>query len=152
MAKFKYKMQNILSIKYKLEDQAKIAYSISKKKLDDELEKLELLETKKSEYSEYLKKIMCSRLDVLEIRRCENAIETLKYNINVQKIQVVNAQHNLEKARIKMSDAMVERKTHEKLKENAFEVFVKEIGTAEVKEVDELVSFKYNNNDIDEDE
>ena len=40
---------------------------------------------------------------------------------------------------------MLERKTHEKLKENAKEVFFMELASGERKEVDELVSFKYNN-------
>ena len=43
-----------------------------------------------------------------------------------------------------MNLAMVERKTQEKLKENAFEIFKKELIEVENKENDELVSFKYN--------
>lgn len=38
---------------------------------------------------------------------------------------------------------MIERKTHEKLKENAFEEFKEELKGQEKKEVDELVSFKF---------
>ena len=40
---------------------------------------------------------------------------------------------------------MIERKTHEKLKEKAFEDFQKELKATEAKEIDELVSFTYNN-------
>ena len=47
---------------------------------------------------------------------------------------------------------MIERKTYEKLKENAFEDFKKEIEVAEQKEIDELVSFKFNNNTSSEEE
>ena len=36
-----------------------------------------------------------------------------------------------------------ERKIHEKLKENSFEEFVREINAAESKEIDELVSYTY---------
>ena len=42
---------------------------------------------------------------------------------------------------------MVDRKTHEKLKEKAFEEFKKELEDTEKKEVDELVSFKFNKSD-----
>ena len=47
MAKFTYRMQNILNIKYKLETQAKTAFSIAAAKLDLEEEKLEGLRHRK---------------------------------------------------------------------------------------------------------
>lgn len=56
------------------------------------------------------------------------------------------AEKNLDKARQKLNDAMQERKTYEKLKENAFEQFKLEINDEEKKEIDQLVSFKYNDN------
>ena len=39
---------------------------------------------------------------------------------------------------------MVDRKTQEILKDKAFEEFKRELEAAESKEVDEVVSFKYN--------
>ena len=41
MAKFTYRMQNILDIKIKLENQAKIAYATASRQLADEQEKLQ---------------------------------------------------------------------------------------------------------------
>ena len=49
----------------------------------------------------------------------------------------------MELARIQLTEAMKERKTHEKLREKAFEEFKSELLHEESKEVDELVSFKY---------
>jgi len=46
-------------------------------------------------------------------------------------------------ARIELNRVMVERKTHEKLRERAFEEFKQEIAQAESKEIDELVSYNY---------
>ena len=43
-------------------------------------------------------------------------------------------------------EAMVERKTHEKLKEKAFEEFKQELLHEESKEIDELVSYTYHDN------
>ena len=40
MAKFTYRMQNILDIKIKLENQAKIAYATASRQLAEEQEKL----------------------------------------------------------------------------------------------------------------
>ena len=55
------------------------------------------------------------------------------------------AQKNVDIARGRLNKVMIERKTQEVLKEKAFEAFVHEINESEKKEVDELVSFTYNN-------
>lgn len=143
MAKFIYKMQNILEIKLKLEEQAKSAYGIAKNHLDEEERKLELLEQKKLEYQEDLTELMQETLQVTDICRAENAVEITKYKINVQKVEVKKAQLKVENARKALQDAMVERKIQEKLRENEFEKFKIELNAQEQKEVDELVSYKY---------
>ena len=59
-------------------------------------------------------------------------------------IPVLNvAEKNVEAARLKLNEVMMERKTHERLKEQAFEVFKQEMQYAENKEIDELVSYTY---------
>lgn len=143
MAKFVYRMQNILNIKYKLETQAKSAYGEAKANLDREEEVLNQLYGRKSSYEEKLRNSMGDSLNILQIKQLENAVETMKYKIKVQLIAVKNARQKLELARQKLSEAMIERKTHEKLRENAFEEFKLEINSQEIKEIDELTSFKY---------
>jgi flagellar FliJ protein len=152
MAKFIYKMENILNIKYKLEEEAKNVYGAARAMLNLEEEKLQNLYEKQAFYEEQLKQLCTSTLDILAIRKCEDAIEIMKYNIKLQIIAVNNAKMQLEKARIKLNEAMVDRKTHEKLKENAFESFKEEIKGQEKKEVDELVSFKFKKKSSSEDE
>ena len=44
-----------------------------------------------------------------------------------------------------MNEVMQERKIHEKLREKAFDEFKQELAVAETKEIDELVSYTYNN-------
>lgn len=143
MAKFFYKMQNILNIKYKLEEQAKSAYGAAKAILDEEEELLEEKKAKKEAYEQTLRTMVLEQLNILEIKRMEDAVEVSKYHIKMQLIAVRNAKKQVEIARKKLNEAMIERKTHEKLKENAFEVFKEEIKMEEKKEVDELVSFRY---------
>ena len=63
--------------------------------------------------------------------------------IAVQKIEIRKAEEALEKERQKLQEAVQERKIQEKLRENAFEVFMKEENARESKEVDELVSYTY---------
>lgn len=143
MAKFLYKMENILSIKYKLEDQAKNEFGQAQLVLNQEEEKLDNLKGRRNEYEDILTGKVKAVLNISEIKRCEDAVEVLKYQINMQTVVVNAAMQQLELARIKLAEAMIERKTHEKLKENAFEEFKKEIEEEERKEVDELVSFTF---------
>lgn len=145
MAKFIYKMQNILNIKYRLEEQAKTAYGEARAILNAEEEKLAELERKKRYYEEMIRVTLSGKkLNLSDVIKYENAVETMKYHIKVQILSVKQAERNLEKAREGLNTAMMERKTHEKLKENVFEEFKSELSAQEQKEVDELVSYKYN--------
>lgn len=145
MKKFRYNMENILQIKSKLEDQMKIAYGIARMRLTQEEEKLKEMVRRQASYEEELRQKRSDRLNVPEIVLCEQAIEALKERIKQQKTAVRNAEHRLEIARIRLNNAMIERKTQEKLKEKAFEEYMLEYDGEERKEVDELNSFHYNN-------
>ncbi len=145
MAKFIYKMESILNIKYKMEEQAKTAYGNARLRLTLEEEKLESYRQQMFQYQNEIREVMVSSLKLIEIKRLENAVETMKFFIKQQQLVVKRAEQQLEAARIRLRAAMMERKTHEKLKEKAFENFKLEYEAEERKEVDELVSFKYNN-------
>ncbi|MEY8235578.1 flagellar export protein FliJ [Lachnospiraceae bacterium 66-29] len=144
MAKFTYRMQNILNIKYKLETQAKTAFSIAAAKLDLEEEKLEGLRQRKNAYETRAQELVADRLDFQEIKINRIAIETMKGAIRNQTLAVHVAERNLENAREHLQEIMTERKTHEILKDKAFEEFKKELEKEESKAVDELVSFTHN--------
>jgi len=143
MKKFKYSMENILQIKIKLEEQMKISYGIARKNLSREEEKLEGLREKKLSYEDELRGLKTGRLDILRINQCERAIEIVKEQIVRQEAVVRNAQHRLEVARIRLNDAIVNRKTQEKLKEKEFEEYMLEYEAEEQKEVDALNSYNY---------
>lgn len=145
-------MENILGIKYKMEEQAKTSYGIARMKLTTEEDKLLSLNQSLIRYQDKLRTLSSSNLNLLEIKHCSNAIETTKIFIKQQQIAVKKAEQQLEIARNRLNAAMMERKIHEKLKENAFETFKQEYESDQRKEVDELVSFKYNNtaNDFEE--
>ena len=134
MAKFTYRMQNILDIKIKLENQAKIAYATASRQLAEEQEKLREILMRRAGYERKSKELVNGTLDIQEIRECKRAIDVMKVHA---------AEKTLEMARIELNRVMVERKTHEKLRERAFEEFKQEIAQAESKEIDELVSYNY---------
>lgn len=143
MKKFRYKMESVLQIKIKLEDQNKIAYGNARSRLTMEEDKLVVLDKKRITYEDELRHLRSDILDILRIRQCEQAIDVMKMNIKQQKTVVKNAEHRLEIARIRLQDAMVGRKTQEKLKEKAFEEYMLDFNSEESKEVDELNSFHY---------
>ena len=143
MAKFIFKMESILSIKYKLEDQAKAEYGMEVAKLREEERKLEVLIAKKEAYQDALTKAVQDALVIREIKVLENSVENAKYNINVQKFVIKQQQQRVDQAREKLDNAMKERKIYEKLKEKAFEEFKAEVNAQEQKEIDQLVSFRF---------
>ena len=143
MAKFIFKMESILSVKEKLEEQAKAEYSIEIMKLRQEEEKLDELEKRKDAYQTRLYEAVMDTLNISEIKILEDSVENIKYNIKLQLIVIANQQKSVDRAREKLDNAMKERKTYEKLKEKAFEEFKEQINAEEQKEINELVSFKF---------
>lgn len=143
MAKFQYRMQSILNIKLKMEDQAKMQFAQAQAKLNEEEEKLQSLINRKSQYESELKKLLQTILDIPKIDEMQNAIMRMEEFILEQKKEVDKAARVVEKARQKLTEVMMERKSHEKLKENAFEQFIQELNSAEGKEIDELTSYTY---------
>ena len=63
--------------------------------------------------------------------------------MNIHIVQVHAAEKSVELARKRLQAVMVERKSHEKLREKAFEQFKQELAVEEAKEIDQLVSFTY---------
>lgn len=149
MAKFIYKMQNLFSIKQKLEDQAKSAFGAAKMRLDEEEEKLVCLEKRKEGYERLLSEKMTGNLNIRDIRSTEDGVEILKYKMRIQQISVNTAQQQLELSRIKLNEAIQERKIQENLREQAFLTFMEELKAEEQKEVDERVSFMYRDSEED---
>ena len=143
MAKFVFKLESILSIKYKLEDQAKTEYGLELARLRLEEEKLARLEEKKEGYQRKLKDAVQNYLDVNHIRELQSSVEYVKYNMSLQRLVIKAQEQRVEEARRKLDEAMKERKTFEKLKEKAFEQFKIELEAQERKEIDELGSFRF---------
>lgn len=143
MAKFVYRMQNILNIKEKMEEQAKVAFGEANAKLRVEEERLARLKQRRIQYLEEGAALRSKVLDPLKLQENENALHYIENEIKSQIIQVKKAEEAVEKARLILQEYMIERKTHEQLKEAAFEEFKEELAKEESKEVDELVSYVY---------
>ena len=143
MAKFFYRMQNILDIKYKMEDQAKQEFSEAQNRYLQETDKLEHMKQRKESHIDRMRSLATKRLDVLELEHCNESISIFDGMIAEQKEAVFRAMTAMDRARQKLDQVVQERKTHEKLKENQFEEFLKELNEEEMKEIDELVSYQH---------
>lgn len=143
MSKFIYRMQSILEIKKKLEEQAKEQFATARLHLTEEEEKLQTIIKRREAYEEKGRELRKSALNVMEIIENKEAILWMDEFAVQQKEAVKRAEQVLEEARIALQNAMQESKTQEKLREKAFEEFVKEENAREAKEIDELVSYTY---------
>ena len=147
MARFKYRMQNILELTEKLETQEKINFGIAQAALNEEQDKLKALLERRVAYEEQERSLTLGEIDLKKLELCKQGIMTLKVKIRDQMIAVQKAQRNVERARRRLNEVMKDRKTHENLRDKAFEEFKKELAAEENKINDELVSYTYHDSD-----
>ena len=143
MAIFRYRMQSILDIKFKLEDQAKQEFAAAKLMLDREEEALEHLRERKRGYEQRYVELLMGTLDMQEIAETKEAILRMDEYIAAQLLRVRAAERQVEAARAHMTEAMKDRKVHETLREKAFEDFLMEEKQQESKEIDQLTSYTH---------
>lgn len=143
MKKFIYPLQGVLNLKEKLESQEKVLFQAAMEELRREEEALSQLEQRKRGYEDRLREAVTSQLDLLKVKTNKEAIEVLKELIQQQIGKVRRAERHAEIARKRLEEAIKERKTLEKLKEDAFTEYKKEYEKEEQKEIDELVSFRH---------
>lgn len=143
MAKFVYRMQSILDVKEKLEEQAKNEFAKARIHLDEEIAVLDKIKARRSEYEEEGRILRQSVLDIKKLTENQYAIDRMDEAVAAQEIEVQKAQKELDKASANLVKAMQETKIQNKLKEKAFEQFKKDLVAQEMKEVDELTSYTY---------
>lgn len=144
MSVFKYRMQNILNIKNKLEDQAKNEFATANRKVLEEEERLSVLRNRKAALEKKARELLAApSLDVQEIILNKAGIRKAEGRIEDQKKALFLAKELLEKKRVKLMEVRMERRTHEILRENAFAEFLMEEKAAEGKEIDQLTSYTY---------
>ena len=143
MAKFKYRMQNVLDIKQKMEESAKMEFAEANLRVMKEEEKLSEILHRKRQYEAEGKVLRKEKLHVSDIKNNAKAISVLQGMQREQEKEVEKATAFQEQKRLALQNAMQERKIQEKLYENAFEEFKQEENARESKEVDELVSYVY---------
>lgn len=143
MSVFRYKMQGILDVKEKLETRAKQDFAEANNRLAEEKGKLAKLQKRKAAYMEEGIALRMEHIDVRKIRENKMAVMKMDEYISNQIIQINQAAKAVERARAALQELVQERKTHEKLKENAFAEFMKEELYQESKEIDQLTTYTH---------
>lgn len=118
-------------------------FAAARMHLDEEEEKLQILNDRKAAYENKGRELRKDSLKVREILENREAITCMEEFIAFQMHQVELAEAHLEDARYKLQVARQESKTQEKLKEKAFDLFMREENAREAKEVDELTSYTH---------
>ena len=142
MTKFSFRLESILQIKIKLEEQAKMEFAAAKMRLNEEEDKLQALKDRKEAYEQELKRLYMGNLDVRRINSTSAAIEVTETQINTQVFAVKRAEKKVAVASDKLSTVMQERKSMEKLKENKLAEYMREYNEEESKQTDELISYQ----------
>ncbi len=143
MKGFKFRLQSLLNVKEKFEQQAKIVFGEETAKLEEEKSKLVSLYNNKEDVLQKQRESFTGTIDIQSFNEYRNYSMKLDTMI-IQQIEAVARQNiKTEEAKKKLADIMKERKTLEKLKEKEVEIFQKEMQLAEDKQVDELVTYKF---------
>ena len=144
MARFRYRMQNILTVKEKLETQAKNEYAAANVALMEEEEKLEQLKRQEVFLEDEARRLVQQEsLSIRDIEDNKLSRQLQKEAIVEQKKAIRRAEQVLEEKRLAMVELMQDVKTHEILKERAFQEFLQEEKAEESKQIDQLTSYTY---------
>ncbi len=143
MAKFVYRMQNILNLDEKLEEQARMEYATQQMALNEAEEREEALKRRRQSYEDEARRLRGDSLDIRKMTANAQAIDIMGGLISEQHKVVQQEETKLEAKRSALEEAMKERKTQEKLKEKAFEEFKAELAMEESKQIDQLTSYTF---------
>lgn len=142
MPKFKYRLQGVLNIKKQFESQARMEFAVAAGALREQEEILELLQKRREGYLDEARELRNRSVTARELRDSDNALKIMDEMIEAQRLNVKKAEDVVARARQKLQDIMMERKTYEKLREKAFQEWQKE-EAEEHRQVDELTSYTH---------
>ena len=142
--KFKYKMQSILNIKEKLEEEEKDKLGrLLFEKANEEAVLAQLRARKANSQQEMKDKQRQGAMDVEELKRYDAHLKKMEFLIENQILRIKELDVRIEKQRQAVIKATQERKIFEKLKEKHKERFMMEQELEERKFIDELAISRY---------
>ncbi|MBQ7679899.1 MAG: flagellar FliJ family protein [Butyrivibrio sp.] len=144
MARFVYRMEGILNLKLKQEEQQKLAFGEAAAALNEQEERLAELRKRQQFYvQEGVQLRTATLLDLPGISENQYAQEQMKRIVSEQEEVVEQYRLAFERQRLKLTQAIQERRMQERLKERAHEEYLEEEKQAEFRETDERTSYTY---------
>ncbi|SCY58649.1 flagellar export protein FliJ [Butyrivibrio sp. INlla14] len=144
MARFVYRMQSVLNIKQKTEGQIKMEFAAAQAELNKQMDILESYFDRKDNYLREAEELRnADRLKLQDI--LDNQYATAQMDVMIASQARVVKQHEeiVEKARVKLTRAIQERKMQETLRDRAYAEWIEEEKQEEAKENDQRTSFTY---------
>lgn len=144
MAGFAFKLNGLLKVKEKIEEQKKIELGKALSSLSYEEEKLNEIKNRRVQVIESQREAVKNVVNIANYTQMNNFIKQLDKQEQHQLVKIKQAEIIVNERKEELMEAMKERKSLEKLKENEQIAYNKEVLMKEQKIVDEIVSYKYN--------
>ena len=115
MENFKFRLQKVLDMKIKDEEESKIKYSKAqneKRVVEEELKNL------KSNYKKYSNEINIE--DIVSRKITSNYLNSLSNIINIKSNELLKKEELVNESRLELIDKQIKRKSIEKLKDNKY--------------------------------
>ncbi|MDR2182788.1 MAG: flagellar export protein FliJ [Clostridiales bacterium] len=142
MAKFRFRLQSVLSIKEKVEDLKKNEFGKAVTALAQAQRAKAEMEATRANAIEDFRRQIDEGINPAAFARYNGFIDKMKILIKQQEQVVAQAEAFVELKRQELVEAMRDRKTLETLRDNDFEEHLEEEKKLEQKLVDEIVSYK----------
>ena len=151
MKPFVFRLETLLEIRKRREEQANIVLSQARKKLFDAQAVLaQLVNKQKESWAEFREKQASGQIVVLEFQAWYQFLAFLEKAIKQQEEVIEALKQEVAAALKKVEQAMKERKAVEKLKEKRFEQYMFELQQEEQKVLDEIAITRYKRQEGDE--
>lgn len=137
---YSFKLQKVLNYKEKIEDIKKGEYEDVNRRLNNEEEKLLNFNIHKEDLL-YRKHETIKSTSVANLKLYNHYLQEISSNIEKQEKVISIIKDELEKTKEELLIAMREKKVFEKLKENDYSEFLKEVKKDEEKLIDGIVTF-----------
>ncbi len=142
---FKFKLQRVLDLKLKQENEKKNQISTLMQAIKEKEEELENFKNEKRQKELSLNENRKKGISILEIRNISHYLLFVEKKMNIVRLEISSLETNLNQKRLECLELQKERKTFEKLKEKEYEKYLYNEKKEEEKTIDQIVTFKKNN-------
>lgn len=147
MKKFNFRLQKVLEVRKLKEDQRARELAALKQELIKAQSLLELLRQENIRITAYLQShhlVVGSKLDMGQLHNCCNYMDGLKSKMASQVKEIKDCVAKVERKRIELIEASKEKKVMEKLKDQKYEEFLKDVEIWERNILDEVGTLGFN--------